>query len=134
MNEDEINAFLSQPHTAVLSTLGAGGRIHAVPVWYRWDGAVFRIFTGRNSAKHRNALRTGRATLCVDQRHGGFRYVTAEGRVEVEATVTREQQLDLWTHYMGERGRAAMEAYGATPAENVCLVLTPEHWIAPANV
>src|SRR5258708_4218151 len=70
---EERDAFLKQPWTAVLSTLDAKGRIHAVPVWYRWDGAAFRIITDRGSQKHRNIERGGRASLCVDERDGSFR-------------------------------------------------------------
>ena len=73
MDLEARTAFLEQPLTAVLSTLNPDGTIHAVPVWYRYIDGKLRIITGRGSRKHRNAVRSGRATLCIDQREGGMR-------------------------------------------------------------
>jgi len=53
MDTDTRNAFLAEPHVAVISTLNPDNTIHAVPVWYRWDGHTFRVLTGRRSPKHR---------------------------------------------------------------------------------
>src|SRR6266545_3851131 len=81
MTPEEREAYLSQPRNATLATVSANGRIHAVPVWFRYEGGAFEIFTERSSVKHRNAARAGRAALCVDD--GQFAYVSAEGPVEV---------------------------------------------------
>jgi PPOX class probable F420-dependent enzyme len=128
MEPSERDAFLRGPHTAVLSTLGRDGRVHAVPVWYLYEGGVFRILTGRGSVKHRNVERTGRATLCVDQRSGGFRYVTAEGPVTIDATVSREERLALHVHYRGpDDARRVVDRGGHEGL--VRLTLTPERWL-----
>ncbi|MGH2584989.1 MAG: PPOX class F420-dependent oxidoreductase [Dehalococcoidia bacterium] len=124
---DDRDAFLSQPRIAVLATAGNGGRIHAVPVWYRWDGDVFRIITERGSVKHRNAVRAGRATLCIDERDGPYRYVTAEGPVTVADPVTYEERLALHTVYRGaEAAKAAVDRGGHE--RMVLLLLRPERW------
>ena len=34
MKTRERDKFLSAPHTAVLATVDAKGRAHAVPIWY----------------------------------------------------------------------------------------------------
>ena len=128
MDAAERAAFLQQPHTAVLSTLARDGRIHAVPVWYLFEDGRFHVITGRNSAKHRNVLRSGRATICVDQREGAFRYVTAEGAVSVADTVTREQRLALHTHYRGAEQAARIVERGGHEGM-VMLMLTPERWL-----
>lgn len=63
MTPEQRDSFLREPRTAVLSTLRSDGSIHAVPVWFRWDGERFRILTGRDSVKRRNLARDARATL-----------------------------------------------------------------------
>jgi len=128
MDAETRDAFLRVPHTAVLSTVTKDGRAHAVPVIYLYDGATFRILTGRGTAKHRNIERTGRASLCIDERDGSMRYVTAEGPVAVEDPVTYEQRLALHTHYRGpEAARKVVDRGGHEGM--VTLVLTPERWL-----
>lgn len=127
MDQTERDAFLRAPHTAVLATIDSRGRAHAVPVWYRWHEGAFRILTDRGSQKHRNVERTGRATLCIDERDSGFRYVTAEGSVTVEP-VTRDERLALHLVYRSpEQARQVVERGGHE--RMVCLVLTPERWV-----
>jgi PPOX class probable F420-dependent enzyme len=127
VNESERDAFLRTPRTAVISTTGRDGRIHSVPVWFLWDGEVFRVITGRGSVKHRNAERTGRASICVDERDGTLRYVTAEGTVTVSDPETKDQRLALWTHYRGpETARQVVERGGHE--QRVMLLLRPERW------
>jgi PPOX class probable F420-dependent enzyme len=128
MTPDERNAFLAAPHTAVLSTLTAEGRIHAVPVWFRWDGGAFRIITGADSVKVRNLRANLRASLCIDERDTPeMRSLTAEGPVTFDA-VTREERVALWTLYRGPEVAERVTASGAHEGM-VLLLLTPERWI-----
>ena len=125
---DDRNAFLMEPRTAVLSTTRRDGSIHAVPVWFSWDGEAFRILTERGSAKHRNAVRSGRAALCVDERDGRYRYVTSEGTVTVQDPVSYDERLALHTKYRG--AEAAKEVVDRGGHERmVTLVLRPERWL-----
>ena len=125
---EDRDAFLKQPRTAVLATTGRDGRVHAVPVWYSWDGTVFRVITERGSAKHRNAARTGRATLCVDERDGPYRYVTAEGAVTVQDPVSYGERLALHTLYRG--AEAAKQVVDRGGHERmVMLILRPDRWL-----
>jgi PPOX class probable F420-dependent enzyme len=128
MTPDDRDAFLREPRTAVLATSGPKRRIHAVPVWFTWDGEVFRIVTGRGSQKHRNALRTGRASLCVDERGAQVRYLTAEGPVTVQDTVSYEERLALHTHYRGAEAAKRIVDRGGHEGM-VLLVLRPERWL-----
>lgn len=128
MDSSQRETFLNQPRTAVLSTLSEDGRIHAVPVWFRWDAGAFRIITGRGSAKHLNLLREGRASLCIDERQGTIAYLTAEGPVRVEDTVTKVERLALHTIYRGaEAARKVVDRDGHEGM--VLLILTPERWL-----
>ena len=58
MDSSQHETFLHQPRTAVLSTLSEDGRVHAVPVWFRWDAGAFRIITVRGNYWHVYAPRS----------------------------------------------------------------------------
>lgn len=131
MDSTERESFLSEPRTAVLATTGRDGMAHAVPVWFRYCEGTFRIVTGRGSQKHKNIERTGRATLCVDERDGSLRYVTVEGRVRVVDTVTADERLALYTHYRG-RDRAEKAVARGGHEKMVLLLLTPQRWFPNA--
>ena len=122
------DAFIREPRTAVLATTGRDGRVHAVPVWFLWDGAVFRILTERGAAKHRNAVRSGRAALCIDDRDGRFEYTTAEGPVTVQDPVTYDERLALHTHYRGAEAAKKVVDQGGHE-RMVMLILRPEKWL-----
>ena len=131
MDETARTRFLEQPFTAVLSTLNADGTVHAVPVWYLFRSGELRIITERGSQKHRNCVRAGRATLCIDQRDGAFRYLTAEGPVTVIDPLTREQRRELHTNYVGAEEAERRTADNAHEAM-IMLVLHPEKWLGLA--
>ncbi|WP_435131739.1 pyridoxamine 5'-phosphate oxidase family protein [Actinacidiphila sp. bgisy144] len=79
-----VDAFLAQPHTAVLTTLRPDGSPHLAPVRFTWDprARLARVLTVRTTRKVRNVLAApgARVGLCqVD----GFRWVTLEGSAQV---------------------------------------------------
>lgn len=128
MDQQERDAFLSEPRTAVLATTGRDGRVHAVPVWFSYDGGVVRIITERGSVKYRNVIRTRRASLCVDKRDGAFRYVTVEGPVTVQDSVSYEERLALHTRYRGPEAAKRIVDQGGHE-RMVMLLLHPEKWL-----
>ncbi len=128
MNDSERLEFITRAQTAVLATQWTGGRVHAVPVWYLFEDGVFKIITERGSQKHRNAVRSGRATICLDEADGRIRYVVAEGPVRVVDPVGYEQRLALHRHYRGEESARSIVDKGGHE-KMVILELTPEHWL-----
>ena len=127
MNIDVRNEFLAKPNTAVLATVDAKGRPHAIPVWYLWDGEVFEIIGGKDSAKMRNVAANGRAALCVDKRGAGAFHVTAEGPCELGDICTKEWRLKLHTHYRGAEAAEKVVA-GDGHLKQRCMTLRPERW------
>ena len=126
MTPEERHAFAARALPAVLATVDAKGRAHAVPVIYLYENGEFVVITDRGSQKHRNAERTGRAALCIDDR-ARFQTVTAEGAVRVIDPITYELRLRLHTHYRGEE--AALKATADGGHERmVTLVIAPERW------
>lgn len=129
LTDQEREALLDLPLTAVWSTLTAMGRIHSVPVHFMHFGGELRVLTERDSAKCRNAVRVGRATLCVETTVNGTdrRYATAEGPVRIEGPVSGNTIMELDQRY----GRRDTEPFDErTYANSAIMVLTPEHWIA----
>ena len=119
--------FIRKPNTAVLATVDAKGRAHAVPVWYLWTGAVFEMIGGKDSAKMRHIEQTGRAALCIDSREGAVFHVTAEGPCELGDTATREWRLKLHTHYRGAEAAEQVVA-GDGHVHQRFMTLRPERW------
>jgi len=126
MTPGERDTYLSQPRNAILATVGTNGRIHAVPVWFRFEGGAFEIITERGSVKHRNAVNAGRSAICVDD--GKFAYVGAEGPVEVQNSVSYEERLALHTLYRGAESAKRIVDEGGHE-RMVILRLRPEHWL-----
>ncbi|WHM36686.1 TIGR03618 family F420-dependent PPOX class oxidoreductase [Streptomyces sp. BPTC-684] len=75
-----VEAFLTEPLTATLTTLRPDGSPHVAPVRFTWDAAsgLARVMTVVTSRKARNVLANpgGRAVLCQVE---GFAWVTLEG-------------------------------------------------------
>jgi PPOX class probable F420-dependent enzyme len=126
MMPGERDAYLSQPRNAILATVGADGRNHAVPVWFRYVSGAFEIITERGSVKHRNVANAVRAALCVDD--GKFAYVIAEGPVEVQDPVSYEARLALHTPYRGSEAAKRIVDQGGHE-RMVILRLQPERWL-----
>ena len=127
MSDEARDAFVSEPHTAVLATVDAKGRAHAVPVWYLFNGEAFEIIAGKESAKVRHVAETGRAALCIDKRGPGAMHVTAEGPCELGDTATREWRLKLHAHYRGADAAEKVVANDGHLAQRFML-LRPERW------
>ena len=75
---DEVLAFLTERHLAMLTTLGRDGRPHVCAVGFTFDAgeALVRVITSGDSQKAVNARRGGRAAVGqVD----GARWLSLEG-------------------------------------------------------
>src|SRR4051812_13910976 len=85
---DDVLAFLAERHLAMLTTMGPGGRPHAVAVGFTFDPAdgLVRVITGGGSQKAANARRGGRAAVGqVD----GARWLSLEGPVTLSSDPVR---------------------------------------------
>lgn len=129
LTDEERQGLLELPLTAILSTLTATGRIHSVPVHFIHASGELRVLTEWDSVKCRNAVRNGRATLCVETTVNGIdrRYATAEGPVRIEKPVSVNELIALDQRYdRHDTDPFDEHAY----ANSVMMVLAPEHWIA----
>ena len=85
MSRDEIDSFLAEPHTAVISTIGPGGFPHSVTMYYTFEGAEIRMWPYRKSQKVRNLERDPRAAVLVEagQPYQDLRGVLVRARARV---------------------------------------------------
>ncbi|MER5326107.1 pyridoxamine 5'-phosphate oxidase family protein [Streptosporangium roseum] len=85
-----MEAFLSEPHLATLTTLRPDGSPHVVAVRFTWDGqeGLARVMTVASSRKARNLVAGpgGRAALC---QVAGGRWITLEGTATVSGDPRR---------------------------------------------
>lgn len=121
----EREHFLRQPHLAVLATIDADGRPHAMPIWYLYEGGLFLMSAGRNSRKHRNVTRNPLATLVIDQRTLPYRAVMVQGTVEIGPRLDLDARLRLAKRYLGdEQGQVYVESH--LDEDSITLRLRPE--------
>jgi hypothetical protein len=98
LTHDECIELLNRPLVGILSTLNDAGWIHSVPVFFLYRDGEIRILCGINSAKARNAIRTGRASFCVEVAETDRRYVTL--KAEARASRGSGRSYPGWTPSM----------------------------------
>lgn len=132
MTQEEREAFLAERRVAVLGIgRDAAGPLLA-PIWFRFEAdATFRSCMGGSTAKARRLRAEGRATVCVQAEDFPYRYVLAEGPVELVplGEGTYEAVRAMASRYLGQSaGRRYADAF-STPDE-VLVTLTPERLTA----
>lgn len=138
MNEHDRQAFLAEPHIAVLSV--ASGDDHpplAVPVWYNYQpGGNVTFFTGTQGRKARKTAlieRAGVLSLTVQRAEFPYKYVAIEGTVvRADRPPSEAGMLAIVGRYLPEemaRGFVATEL--ARPSATLVLfTVRPDHWRA----
>lgn len=119
MSEQEIAAFLDQPRTGVLSTLGADGWPHSVAMWFvpDPDGGALRMWAYRKSQKVVNLERDARCAFMVEAgvAYNELKGILVRGRAEILDDA--EETFDI--------GRALYEIY-TLPATGVPATVAEE--------
>lgn len=138
MTDEERDAFLAEPHIAVLSVASGGDRPpHAVPLFYRHEpGGDLTFYAqahGRTNRKVPLIRAAGRVSLTVQQPAYPYRYVTVEGTVTGEqAPPDREAMLAIVGRYLPARGAARfVDAELARPdARLILFTVRPDRFIS----
>ena len=131
MTNEDRDAFLAERRVAVLAIERKEKGPLCAPIWYRRSAdGTFEIAMANDSAKAHLLRASGRATLCVQAEERPYRYVTAEGPVDLRVMSGDECHTilsDIATRYLGEKAGAAYA--DAFPGHEEALVrLTPENW------
>jgi len=91
LSDDEKRELLESERVVVVSSLGARGWPHLMPLWYVLRGSEIWIYTYAKSQKVKNLERDPRATLLVET---GHQYDELRGvQIEAEAEIHRDLEL-----------------------------------------
>ncbi len=85
MTAQEIADFISEPATAILTTLGADGWPHSVGMWFAHANGELHMWAYAKSQKVANLRRDPRAAFIVERgdTYDSLRGVLVRGRVEL---------------------------------------------------
>ena len=85
MTDEEVDAFLHEQRTMSMATIGPGGRIHLVAMWYGFVDGAIGFETKGKSQKVQNLRRDDRLTVLVEDglKYEELRGVELAGRGEV---------------------------------------------------
>jgi len=81
--DQKVVEFLAEPHLATLATIRKSGIPHLSYLWFVYDGQDILMSTLKERIKAQNLKRDPRATVAIVDARNAFRWVIAEGRVEV---------------------------------------------------
>lgn len=137
MSVAERDEFLADVRVGVLSAAaGVPGQTLAVPVWYSYQpGGLLTVLTGRQSRKATAIRAGGRFSLCAQDDHPPYRYVTVEGAVVSEDELDLAERLAMARRYLGTEGGDRYVADNPDPEHhNVAFRMRPEHWLSQDQV
>jgi PPOX class probable F420-dependent enzyme len=131
MTAAEVAAFLDEPNTLNVATIGADGAIHIVAMWYVMRGTSAVFWTYGKSQKVRNLERDSRISGLVES---GSSYQELRG-VELigqaRLITAAEEVLGLGRELAAKYGsRSATGDLGAAAAKRVGVELRPARTIS----
>jgi len=138
MDAEALQAFLTKPHDAIISTNRVGKGSQLAPVWFVWDGESFLFSTQQASVKYANIVRDPNISVIVND-PVTHTYVTAYGRAEISAV---ERYPELWDTIseryvpVDQRQQFAEATQGIERASRAVIVLKPEKmfgWVWTAH-
>lgn len=125
MTGEEVDAFLAGRRSMSVATIGPGGAVHLVAMWYGFLDGAPAFWTYARSQKVRNLERDPRCTCLVEagESYGELQGVELVGRGEVLAD--RDAVLavgrSVWERYTGPWDEAAAGAVEAVGAKRVAV-------------
>lgn len=104
MTDRDLDAFFRARRVAVLAIPRDGGRAPlATPIWYDWDGTVFRIQVESTSAKAKCVAKLGRApvTLTIQSEVPPYRYAVVYGTATLGPSTDPALRVRIARRYFG---------------------------------
>jgi len=111
MTDEEIKAFLNERRSMSMATIGPGGRIHVIAMWYGFIDGAIGFETKTKSQKVQNLRRDNRLTVMVEagDTYDQLRGVEIAGWGEII-----EDPAELW-----KLGMSVFERYNAPYTEEM---------------
>jgi PPOX class probable F420-dependent enzyme len=123
----ELDAFLAEPHIAVVATASPAGVPHAMPIWYLWRDGKVLFHTGAESKKMRNLRRNGRISVVVDSKVAPYKVAVIEGSA-AELAGDPALAREIAIRYLGEQMGARYAERSGEPGTLVAV--TPKRVIS----
>lgn len=133
LNDEKTAAFLNEKRNATIATLRRDGSPQLTPVWYEWDGQVFRFSITKDRAKYPNLRRDARLALCVDEDMvSPRRYVAVYGQAELDdrPEAILEPIRRIRRKYRGEEAAAATTLEELRRDRRVLVTVRPQRAVA----
>jgi nitroimidazol reductase NimA-like FMN-containing flavoprotein (pyridoxamine 5'-phosphate oxidase superfamily) len=133
MTKTEREQFLAAVHVGVLSVVEDGRGPLTVPIWYGYQpGGELVIWMGKTSRKALLLERAGRFSVCVQNEHPPYQYVSVEGPiVSIEPIDCERDARPLARRYLGNvAGDEYIEKHNAlSTGEDIIVRMRPERWL-----
>lgn len=134
MSEPERQAFLAEPHIAIVSINEPGRGPLTVPVWYDYEAGGEVSFITPAASRKAALLAVGdRMTLCAQDEALPPKYVSVEGPVvSIEPAGVDEHITPMAVRYLGEEIGAfyVQSTRAEDPREEIVVRLRPERWFS----
>jgi PPOX class probable F420-dependent enzyme len=125
MSREELEAFLSRPHIAVLTTIRPDGSLHSTPVWYEYLEGRFYFWSDLDSVKVKDLAQNPFASVCVATRAEPYQYVSAEGPCEMTKDGLAERCLSICRRYYSEEAAKEFVDADLRQHDTTLLIMTP---------
>jgi PPOX class probable F420-dependent enzyme len=125
MTPEQLQAFLSGPLVAVLSTIQPDGSPHSAPVWYEYEDGTFYFWTGEKSTKGRNLLRSPAASVCIATHGEPYQYVIARGPCRLTKEAIESRCLSIARRYYDEERAKAFVREDLASGSSILVAMTP---------
>ena len=105
LGQQQLEAYLGEPHVANLTTVRPNGRPHVAPVWFLWEAGRVYMIAGNTAVKVRNIRANPAVALSVAVDERPYQYVILEGRTRVREDGLEDMVNRICIRYDGpERG------------------------------
>ena len=106
MTDAELDAFLSEPHVARLSTINPDGTPHTMPIWYEWRDGEIIVSTQTIQRKVKNMQRDPRVTVLIDSASFPYKGVMIYGEATLEFDDAVQKRVSIFERYFGNHQQA----------------------------
>ncbi|MFQ5879531.1 MAG: PPOX class F420-dependent oxidoreductase [Dehalococcoidia bacterium] len=133
LTKEQMESFLAEKRNAIVATIRKDGTPQVTPVWFEWDGEVFRFSITKDRAKYPNLRRDPRLALCIDEDQGPpRRYVTVYGRAELDdrPEAILEPMRRIRRQYRGEAAAAATTLAELERDRRVLVTVRPQRMVS----
>lgn len=123
MTDEEIAAFLGEPHLCTIGTISPGNTIHLVAMNYGFLDGAPAFWTYQKAQKTKNLERDNTISMLVDtgRKYSELKGVSIQGRGEI---ITDTDAVLALADSMGDRyGRLAEDAKASAPKRAVVKVM-----------